>query len=283
MKSSRKLMTVAMLMLLSLLAENGNVVNKALASTAAAVSSPYFYNFNVAGTLEEASPMNSSTSPYWWLNSGGLMYLKDGVGQTVQGNLASTNKWRLLYASSNPVDTDNGYHPQNLFRLVTRNKWQNFSQQAYFKITRNNLSASSNRNQSNGFLLMNRYAADGQTLYYAGIRVDGYAVIKKKYFGSYTTLKLNKIFPGTWDRNTHPNLITENDGYNKWYGLKTVVQNMHDGRVHIQLYLDSGRTGTWKLVADAYDTSSVISGSNYAGIRTDFMDVIFEDYKMVNL
>lgn len=277
MKSPRTLATVATLMLLSLLIEN------ALAYPAATVSSPYYYNFNVAGTLEEASPMDTSTSPYWWLNSGGLMFLKDGVGETVQGNLLASNRWRLLYASSNPTDTDNGYHPQNLFRLVSRSKWQNFSQQAYFKITKDNLSASPNRNQSNGLLLMNRYSQDGQTLYYAGIRVDGYAVIKKKYSGTYTTLKLNKIYPGTWDRNTHPNLITENDGYNKWYGIKTVIQNLPDGRVYIQLFLDSGRTGTWRLVADAYDTSQVISGSNHAGIRTDFMDVIFDDYKIVNL
>lgn len=256
---------------------------EAHAATAALVTSPYVYNFNSVGTLKEASSIGISTSPYWWVNSGAYLLAANGVGKTVQGNLPELDPWRVLYNANNPTDTDNGYHPQNIFRLVTRSKWQNYQETVYMRITKDNLSTSPNRNASNGLLLFNRYV-DGNNLYYTGIRVDGAVVIKKKKNSSYYTLAYKKVLPGTYNRDTSPNLLPKN----QWIGLRSEVINNPNGTVTIKFYTDIGRTGTWTLQAQATDNGSsyggaAIKSSAYAGVRTDFMDVEFEDYKMINL
>ncbi len=254
-----------------------------VASLAAAITSPFTYSFYVPGTLEEVGSMDQSSSPYWWLNSGAYLYLVDGVGKTAQGNLNMLNKWRLVYAASNPVDTDNGYHPQNIFRLVTRSQWQNFKQEAYFRIKADNLSASPNRNASNGVLLFNRYV-DGNNLYYTGIRVDGYAIIKKKKNGAYYTIAYKKVFPGIYNHDISPNLLPKNT----WIGFQSFVQTNADGSVTIRLAMDNGKTGVWTPLVEAHDDNksfggSAITSTGYGGIRTDFMDVEFDDYKVAHL
>ena len=254
------------------------------AAVALAVSSPFYYTFNVNGTLDEAGAMDQSWSPYWWLNSGGQMHLSLGIGQTVQGNLGTLSKWRLAYFLSNPTDTDNGYHPQNIFRLVTRSLWQNFKEEAYFRINADNVSDSPNRNQSNGILLFNRYL-DSNNLYYAGIRVDGLAVIKKKMNGTYYTLNSKKIYTdASYERKTSPNLLP----HGTWVGLRSEVLNNPDNTVTIRLFTDVGKTGVWKLVLETKDDNksfggNAISSSGYAGIRLDFMDVDFSNYKITNI
>jgi len=239
----------------------------------------FFYTFNTPGTLLEAGSMGESASPYFWLNSGGKFILRDSVGGTIHGALPLSDPWRILYAASNPVDTDNGAHPQNLFRLVTKNVWQNARAEAYFKIDSDQLSASSNRNASNGLLLMNRYASNGQTLYYAGLRVDGNAVIKKKVNGSYTTLAVRKMFAGTYDRTAMPNILP----HRTWIGLRTETIDNADGSVMVKLYMDNGYTGVWKEILSTKDSVNPIRGNGYAGIRTDFMDVTFENYRITSL
>lgn len=263
--------------------EMASSLSMQMASVAAIVNSPFHYRFSVAGTLYESGNMKDSSSPYWWLNSGGIFYLKDDIGFTIKGELPAYSKWRLAYAASNPVDTDNGYHPQNILRLVTRSKWKNFREEVYFKIIKDNLSSSTNRNASNGILLFNRYQ-DGNSLYYTGIRVDGAAVIKKKINGEYHTMAYKRIFSGTYNRDTNPNLLPENI----WIGLKSEVKNNADGTVSIKLYMDQGKTGVWKLVAEAIDDGksfggAAITNEGYGGIRTDFMDVEFDDYKITSL
>jgi len=256
-----------------------------LASVAAIVKSPFYYNFRVGGVLDEAGKIDNSSSPYFWLNSGGLFYLKDGIGKTAQGELGQFNKWRLAYATSNPTDTDNGYHPQNIFRLVTRSKWQNFTQEVYFKITKLNMSVSENRNASNGILFFNRYQ-NGDNLYYAGIRVDGTAVIKKKINGIYYTLAQKSFYyaDAKYNRDTNPNLIPGQ----KWTGLRSEVKTNPDNTVSIKLFIDKDKTGNWILAAEAKDDGksyggAPILGEGYAGIRTDFMDVEFDDYRAEKL
>src|SRR3990172_10201649 len=165
------------------------------AGPAAPLGSTFNYTFDSPGTLVEAGRMSDSVSPYWWLSSGAYLHVGSGVGSTIQGTLPSNDYWRRYYAQTSATDTDNGYRPQNLFRLVTRSRWQNFRQQIYFRIRRDNLSASPNRNASNGLLLMSRYL-DQNNLYYAGIRVDGAAVIKKKYLGKYYTMAYARMFTG---------------------------------------------------------------------------------------
>jgi chitodextrinase len=224
--------------------------------------------------LEEQGSMAESTSADWWLNSGAY-YIDNGDGTqgTIQGSLASNDPWRTLYATDNPVDTDNGYHPQNIFRLVSRTNYENYQQEAYFKITKQNLSASTERDAWSGLLLFNRYR-DSDNLYYAGIRADGTAVIKSKKNGNYTTMTQNTIFPGTYNRVTNPNLLPQNT----WIGLRTRVQTNIDGSVTVTLYMDNGRTGTWTQIATATDRSNPILGSHAVGIRTDFMDVLFSNF-----
>src|SRR5437879_2401688 len=90
--------------------------------------------FDIASGLEEAGSIGDSTSPNWWLNSGGRFTEGDSVGKTVQGELPALDRWRLEYLVANPVDTDDGYHPQNIFRLVQRQLWTNLKQRVYFYI-----------------------------------------------------------------------------------------------------------------------------------------------------
>lgn len=253
------------------------------ASIAAIVNSPFYYNFKVDGILSETGKMNDSSSPYWWLNSGGLFYLKDGLGKTIQGDLPAVNKWRLAYSLSNSVDTDNGYHPQNIFRLVTRSKWQNFRQEIYFNIAKINLSQSGERNAWSGVLLFNRYQ-DDDNLYYAGVRVDGRAIIKKKINGRYYTMAEKAFYNGVYNRDTNQNLIP----IQKWIGLRSEIKTNVDNSVSIKLFIDKDKAGVWILAAEATDDGKSYGGAailidGYAGIRTDFMDVEFDDYRAAKL
>lgn len=253
-------------------------------SELALVSEPYFlYNFNSAGTLNESGNMAESSSPYWWLNSGGILNIENNTGSTNVGELPKFSKWRLLYRISNPKDTDQGYHPQNIFRLISRNTWKDFQMETYFKIIKDNLSSSTNRNVSNGLLLMSRYQ-NANNLYYVGIRVDGTAIIKKKWQGEYFTLAQEKIFSGIYDRQNNPSLLPKD----KWIGISTIIKNNIDGSVSIELLLDTDDSKQWKTIMRTIDYKGgsdhdpiINSGSN--GIRTDFMDVQFRDFKVLEI
>ena len=257
----------------SLLYTNGN-----LASVASAVLLPFNYSFSQAGMLHEAANMNVSSSPYWWVNSGGFIRVGNGTGGTPIGELPAHTSWRKLYSISNPVDTDNGYRPQNIFRLVGRSQWQDVMQTMYFKVEKTNLSASPNRNASNGILLFTRYT-DGNNLYYAGIRVDGNAVIKKKKSGSYTTLGQKKIIPGVWNSKNTPNLLPQKT----WIGIRTITKN-EGNAVRVTMFTDVGKTGTWTEVLSVLDDGTrggaALTAAGYGGVRTDFMDVSFDDYQL---
>lgn len=233
--------------------------------------------------LNEAGSIEESESDIWWLNSGGLVYFENSVGKTIQNELSEDNKWYQAYKKNNPRDTDEGKHPQNIFRLVTRGKWKNLEQGTYFKINKDNLSVSKYRNQSNGFLFFDRYQ-DGNNLYYTGIRVDGFAVIKKKINGVYYTMAYERVFPGKYNRKKNPNLLP----HNVWIGLRSEVKNETNGSVSIKVFLDKNRNGNWELIAEARDNGKRYGGKaflneGYAGIRTDFMDVEFDDYKIEEL
>lgn len=231
-------------------------------------------------TLEESGSMKSSRNSNWWLNSGAYMYFGNGQAKSIQGDLPALSTWRVAYSLSNPLDTDNGYHPQNILRLVTRTKWQNFIQQAYFKINKDNLSASPNRNESNGLFLFNRYV-DGNNLYYTGLRVDGAVVIKKKYRGNYYTMAYKKVLPGSYNRSTSPNLIPKN----QWIGLKSQLQTTVNG-VEIKFWIDWGN-GQWVEALSTVDNGksyggAAISKEGFAGVRTDFIDFELKDYDIGN-
>lgn len=253
---------------------------------AADVGTSFRYTFNKDGVLSQTTNMNETRSQYWWLSSGGEMLLKGGLGMTLHGEQQEGSDLQVRYEKYNNENSDGGLHPQNIFRLVTRSKWQNFSQEIHARIDKTNLSSSSDRDASDGILLFNRYQ-DQYTLYYAGVRVDGAAVIKKKYQESYTTLAIKKGFftnsLGSYNRDTNPNLLPQNT----WFGVRSVVKNFSDGRVQIQLYVDRTNSGKWELATEAIDDGSVggpvIAGEGYGGLRMDYMDVTFDNYYMKTL
>ena len=243
----------------------------------------FIENFNTTYSVEEADKLIDRTSPGWWLGSGAYFYSAQGIGSTLVGKLRADDPFRIAYSTSNPVDTDNGYYPQNIFRLVlTRGKWLNFQQEADFKMVNNNLSKSPNRNESNGLLFFNRYQ-DADNLYYTGIRVDGAAVIKKKINGTYYELSLHQFYrDSVYNPETNPNLIPKN----KWIGLRSEIKTNPDNTVNIKLFIDKDMTGDWVLATEATDDGKSYGGApildaGYTGIRTDFMDVEFDNYKVI--
>jgi hypothetical protein len=253
-------------------------VTASITPTSTPTEPPHFASgFDDDWMLEETDRMEHSASPDWWLNSGGWFLQRGGVGSTWTGEASADSFWRKIYQQSNPLDTDRGTHPQNLFRLITRSQWQTPEQQVYFRIIGDNLSTSANRGKSNGVLLFIQYR-DADNLFYAGVRVDGFAVIKKKSAGAYTTLAETPWFPGTYDRASSPNLIP----HERWIGLRTVLQS-HGETVTIQLYVDPDRSGFWILALQTEveaDPSQNTLRPGYGGIRTDFMDVEFDDYRI---
>lgn len=236
---------------------------------------------NLGKPLEETSSMEKSKDENWWLNSGGIAYFQEAGFSTNQGPLSQESTWRKLYAKHNSRDTDGGYFPQNIFRLVSKKEWGNFSQSVYFKIEKINLSESEYRNESNGVLLFNRYQ-DGDNLYYTGLRVDGQIVIKKKIAGIYYTLLEKPVFKNkeNYHRKNNPNLIPKNN----WLGIKSELENINDDVVRIRVFINDGRE-RWRLVAETQDVGEKYGGppflnKGHTGIRTDFMDVTFRDYQI---
>ncbi len=282
------LTTIAFLLLIALVgtilrSPSHPLSNKRTAMEAASSTPAQNLFLSVQGELQEVGSSTESANPDWWPSSGGYFYVAtSGVASTIMGSLPSSDAWRLRYFQNNPVDTDEGYHPQNVFRLISQSKWQNYTAETYFLIKNNNFSASPNRNQSNGLFLLNRYQ-DANNLYDVGVRVDGAAVIKKKANGVYYTMAYRAIFPGTYDRTRNPNLLPIGESV----GLRTNVTNNATGSVTIVLSVDIGRTGNWKEVLSATDDGiqyggKPISVPGNVGIRTDFMDVEFGGFRVTS-
>ncbi len=264
---------------------NNSTINNTSAPTTTQTGNTFNESFDANYSVEETGNISESGNSKWWLNSGAYFYSENGTGRTVLGELSSLNAWRVAYNAANSEDTDNGYHPQNIFRLLSRSKWQNQDSQVYFQIKKNNLSTSTNRNQSNGLLLMTRYV-DSNNLYYVGVRVDGTSIIKKKIGGVYYTLSQKQLpgITGVYNVTTNPNMLP----HNSWIGLRSVVTNKDSNTVNIKQYIDFGKTGNWTLVADINDTGSQYGASphtsiGFVGLRTDFMDVVFDDFKVTSL
>lgn len=86
---------------------------------------------------------------------------------------------------------------------------------------------------------------------------------------------------GAWNKNSNPNLLPKDI----WIGLRSEVVTDSSGVVNIKVYVDMGKTGNWVLVVEAEDDGKSYSGpafleAGHAGIRTDFMDVEFDDYSI---
>jgi hypothetical protein len=233
------------------------------------------------GTLEETSSQIESRDECWWLDSGALFNVTTVSAGTITGELPVNSYWRKVYNLNNPIDTDFGLHPQNIFRLINKSKWQNSIQSISFKIDRYNLSGSPNRNMSNGVLLMSHYL-DSNNLYYAGLRVDGTAVIKKKINGYYITLGSNKYDTlNTYNESTNPILLPTG----RWIGEKFITQTDGNNSVRLKFFADVSGNGDWKLLLDVRDSETSsgappITREGNVGIRSDFMDIEFNNYKI---
>lgn len=229
--------------------------------------------------LVETGSMEESPDRCWWLSSGGRLSIEQGVARTLQGTLPDGSKWREDYAKSNPVDTDEGERPQNIFRLVTRNQWLDYRQEVRFRITHVNLSNSPERGEWSGVFLFQRYL-DADNLYYAGLRMDGTAVIKKKLDGKYVTLAQRSLYglPESYDRQTNTSLLPTG----QWITLASVIRNGADGAVHIRLLTrDRQARDGWRTAAEALDSGqdgAPIRTPGHGGLRADFMDIEFQDY-----
>src|ERR687883_1105307 len=237
----------------------------------------FYDKFDRQGVIKEAHSISGSLDKNWWVSSGGYLYLNNGTASTIQGTLPQNDTFRINYSlSKGSEDTDNGYRPQNIFRLVNRNIWAgNYTAEVYFKYSKyNNMTANGkNLGADNGVSLMVNYQ-DGDNLYYVGLRADGFAGIKKKIDGEYSELQNPvKVFPGVYKH--YDNLIPQD----KWIGLRAVVEEQRHNdtttisgkdQVYIAMYIDEkGDNSSWKYVTSYLDKDRIFK-QGHTGIRTDF-------------
>ena len=227
--------------------------------------------------LVEAGSETESAEPRWWLSSGAYFDSSSGAGSTILGRLPADDPWRVLYARTNPLDTEDGYRPQNIFRLVNRGIWQEGTQEVFFQIRATNLTDSPNRAGHNGILFFSRYL-DSQNLYYAGIRVDGRAVIKRKRAGAYVTLASTTVFGSSapYDRWANANVLP----VGRWFGLRSSTTSSESGAARVTLeVLDAARDPDWRIVLQVEDAAP-LDAAGRGGIRSDFLDVEFDGYRI---
>lgn len=224
--------------------------------------------------LEETKKPEESASADWWLYSGGYAIFEGELLMTLQGSLPPDDKQRRSYLRTNPLDTDNGYHPQNVFQIFSKSSKENVSQRVYFYINADQLSLSPNRNENNGVFLISRFK-NIDNYYAIGLRVDGKGVIRKKVNGKFYTLAETNVFTtGTYDRDISPNLMPKK----VWMGIKSDIRTDSGGQVEINLSGDLDGTGQWELITQAVDTDSPVTGAGYSGFKSDFMDILFTSY-----
>lgn len=248
-----------------------------------AATSPLCDSFPRDLSLEEADRVDTSADPCWWLDSGAVFFIQDGIGQTQMGTLPETSRWVKLYAESDAIDTKFGQYPQNIFRLINKMPAQDFREAVYFNIDSYNAINSPNRNESNGVFLFGRYR-NSNDLYYGGIRVDGTVVIKRKLNGIYETLA-SAIYDNSssYDSTSNPNLLPTG----QWIGIALEMKNTSGTKIMIQLDADMG--DGWQTVLTTIDDPTklpdggLLTFPGNTGIRTDFMDVLFKDYSIAPL
>jgi hypothetical protein len=232
---------------------------------------------NKRGIIEETDTPGKNDLRLW-LDSGALLSFDGESAKTIHGPIPNSSPWKKIYADENPADSDNGEHPQNVFRLVTERRWSNSIQNIEFKVNTYRKSASSNRNDSNGVLLFSRYH-DSETLYYAGIRVDGFLVIKKKDHGEYSTLSLIPALFAIKNENAIPE--------KKWIRMQVRTEEGKTyGSVVISVSIDTTGDGVWDTHTSAVDTPEIehpLLQSGHNGIRTDFMDAEFRNYSITDM
>jgi hypothetical protein len=241
----------------------------------------FYDRFDRRGLIQEAHSISESSDPNWWVGSGAYVYLGNGTATTIQGTLAKDDPFRLSFSSSkSSTDTDSGFRPQNIFRMVNRNIWHgDYTEELYFKYLRyNNMTATGkNLEATNGISLMINYQ-DQDNLYYVGLRADGFSQIKKKIGGEYSENENPvQIFPGVYK--AYDNLIPQD----RWIGLRALVEHKQDkfgnDMIYLSMYVDKKGNGSWEYVTSFLDQYRIFK-QGHTGIRTDFMDVQFKNYQV---
>lgn len=234
-----------------------------------------------ATILSETSQPQSSLSDQWWLQSGGVLTQDGNVWKTMHGALPPDDPWRKVYLRKNPLDTDGGYYPQNIFRLLSKSHPTDTTQELYFIIDEDRVSRSPNRNASSGVFIISRYT-DANNFYQLGIEVSGKAVIKKKYNGLFYVLAENNVWQyesNTYDENSRKSILPQDTRL----GIKTELNETSNG-LQIKLYVDQGNGLV--LAAETTDEGSLygpILTKGRFGIRSDFMDISFYNYLLDNV
>ncbi|MCA9308573.1 hypothetical protein KC980_03600 [candidate division WWE3 bacterium] len=210
----------------------------------------------------------------WNIVSGGILNIKKSVLSTNIGELNTQNPVYKLYQNKAPIDSDNGKHPQNLFKITTKRSYINSTQKITYKIKKLNLSDSPNRNNTNGIFLLSKYKNE-QTYYKAGLRVDGNFIISRTLNGETQILAAKTYFLGDYDRTQTPYLInTSEEDLLKFETIET-----KDG-VMLKLYYRDTPKRDWFTMLEVFDpTDMAIVSKGKNGIQTDFMDVEFTNYK----
>lgn len=238
-----------------------------------------FEDFSRDRTITEAPNPDASKDDVWWVDSGGEFDVHDGTGSTLLGALNEDSPWYALYRQTTETVSGGGKYPQNVFRLLTRETWRDHETELRFRISEYRTADAASRSESNGVLIFSRYE-DADTLYYGGVRVDGTAVIKKKIRGDYYTLAFHPVWTdASYDREATPNLIP----VDTWLALKLRTVNFPDQTVVLELFLRTDGTDSWQRIAAAFDDGvshggNALTAHGRAGIRTDFMDVEFDEF-----
>lgn len=233
-------------------------------------------------TLIETSSASASPDANLWLKSGGKLTIANGKALSIQGSLPSSDPLRLAYAKRAGTESDNGFHPQNIFQLNTKKSWTNSSAEVDVKITNLNLFNLDNVHPWNGVSLFSRFT-DDNNYYYGSWRTDGYLIIKKKSAGKHYTLSQKKIYEGTYDAVSNPNLLP----FNQAVGLKFDTITNSNGSVTLKLYLDKSNNGNWLLITEYTDKGSIggapLKSSGQSGILASYIDAEYANYLISNL
>lgn len=239
----------------------------------------FFYSFSIDGVLVSTPSMMQSSSPYFWVTSGGKLLIQNGLGSTMRGAAAEKDPARIQYARVNPLDTGGGAYPQNTFRLVTKRAWGAGEMSARFRVLAHNETETPNRDGYSGLFLMNRYS-DQHNLYYAGLRSDGKAVIKKKINGIYHTLAIARVLG---DERSYGASKKSLIPINRWMEIASRVTDTESG-VLIELFLDLGSGEPVRVLAvEDGGIGGPVFKKGHGGIRTDYMDAEFDDFSFTPL
>lgn len=248
------------------------MIHLLLVSAAAALVGPTFtYHFTSQAVVNETATMATSSSPYFWVASGG-QFIITNVANIPNPDLLSAGIYLGATIQGPSAATVTAYQ-QNDFRLIERFMRTNIMQEVHFNLRHINMAETPSRDADKGIFVYARYY-DVSNHYYAGITLDGRAVIRIVTNGVMKTLASTPLYmaDGGYDRDTNPNVIPGK----KWIGLSTHA-DLVGGKMHLSLDVGSIDSGRWiwgAMFTSIVDSNPpvVLRGPCYGGIRSDYFD-----------